>query len=61
MVAVIEYAWNVFPSTVNSSMALTATNLFILAGVYYGAPTGVGRERVPWEKEGARKVRSKEE
>ena len=41
----IEYGWNVFPSTLNSSMGLTFANAFLLAGVYYGHPTGLSRRR----------------
>lgn len=41
ILAVIEYGWNTFPSTVNSSMGLTFANAFLLVGVYYGMPTGL--------------------
>lgn len=45
MLAAVEYGWNVFPSTLNSSMGLTFANAFLLVGVYYGHPTGLSRRR----------------
>ncbi|KAM0747320.1 ALG3-domain-containing protein [Meredithblackwellia eburnea MCA 4105] len=41
ILATIEYSWNVFPSTLNSSMALTFANAFLVVGVLYGSPTGI--------------------
>lgn len=37
----IEYAWNVYPSTDLSSAALLAGNSLLLIGVWFGYPNGV--------------------
>ena len=36
LLAMIEYGFSTFPSTLNSSMGLTFANLFLFAGAYYG-------------------------
>ena len=35
---VIEYAWNVFPSTTISSAVLLMANVFLLGGICFGYP-----------------------
>lgn len=36
----IEYAWNIFPSTILSSSTLVIANGFLLAGIWFGFPQG---------------------
>ncbi|KIM49483.1 glycosyltransferase family 58 protein [Hebeloma cylindrosporum] len=36
----IEYAWNIFPSTPISSGILLTCNVLLLAGIWFGYPTG---------------------
>ncbi|KAF8577256.1 glycosyltransferase family 58 protein [Ramaria rubella] len=40
ILASIEYAWNVFPSTTLSSAALLISNLALLIGIWFGFPEG---------------------
>lgn len=40
LLAAIEWAWNVFPSSLNSSMVLTFAHWGLFAGVYYGDVAG---------------------
>ncbi|KAF8955451.1 glycosyltransferase family 58 protein [Flammula alnicola] len=40
LLAGIEYAWNVFPSTPLSSGILLACNSLLLAGIWFGYPSG---------------------
>ncbi|ORY57676.1 glycosyltransferase [Leucosporidium creatinivorum] len=42
ILAAVEFGWYKFPSTQESSMGLTFANLFIVVGVYYGMPLGLG-------------------
>jgi len=40
ILACIEYAWNVFPSTTTSSGLLVGSNLTLLLGIWFGFPEG---------------------
>lgn len=36
----VEYAWNIFPSTISSSGILLISNIMILVGIWFGFPEG---------------------
>ncbi|KAF7295033.1 Dol-P-Man:Man(5)GlcNAc(2)-PP-Dol alpha-1,3-mannosyltransferase [Mycena indigotica] len=40
LLAVVEYAWNVFPSTTTSSSLLLVANIALVAGIWSGYPNG---------------------
>lgn len=42
ILAAVEFGWEKFPSTKESSLGLTFAHVFMLLGVYYGQVTGVG-------------------
>lgn len=43
----IEYAWNVYPSTNLSSAVLLVGNSLLLVGVWFGYPNGVPSQVTP--------------
>ncbi|CAE6444538.1 unnamed protein product [Rhizoctonia solani] len=49
LLAIIEYAWNTYPSTNLSSGLLLATHVLLLAGVWFGYPEGRNTSIVRWD------------
>jgi len=41
----VEYAWNIFPSTVLSSSVLVAANTLLLLGIWFSDATGIPTSR----------------
>ena len=41
----IEYAWNVFPSTILSSAVLFISNATLITGIWFGYPEGIHPEQ----------------
>jgi alpha-1,3-mannosyltransferase len=49
LLAIIEYAWNTYPSTNLSSGLLLAAHVLLLAGVWFGYPEGRNTSIVRWD------------
>lgn len=49
ILAAIEYAWNVYPSTNLSSAALLVAHVLLVAGIWFGFPEGRNTSTVRWD------------
>lgn len=51
LLAVIEYAWNVYPATNISSSVLLGANIILLRGIFFGYPEGMDSSQVQSDAE----------